>query len=590
MSLSLRKDEIRILSLLPAPFDIDQPAPIECEIDVARLSNLPDYEALSYVWGIEKASLPVKIAGQDVMISRALKIALLRLRLPDRKRLLWIDQLCIDQSNDEEKSQQVQLMSKVYSECSQFVVWLGEVKPSIPLSDADAACRLLRYMAEAGQADDPDSVPLPMEVTSDFNATIAALATIECRQNKWWDRIWTVQEGALPEVVVLQWGPFELPYSTFAEAQRTWVTHYVHQLHEFLGGRTSSNRQIIQDLLTHVFWLREATDHAGIPFELIRLYRYRRATDPRDGVYGLMGLCEKGRLPLTEKCDYSVPAARVFNTLSKELIIHDKGLQALTCSPRQHPSEATPGMASWAFDLAGSMPHSTPNLWYHAHGYNAYNAYEGLEELDVAAICEQIGAETLSLIGVYVDTIACLHDGLKKDAAVSLGDMLSLLPIWYKAATSCDFDTNNEATSGDSYTGTTYDRKEAFARFLVSDVIRIHGRPSKFVDEDDIQDLWKIMTGRKDEVDIDTRLAVCHSMVYHSMLVTETGLIGNVCLDARVGDQVWIFRGGKVPFVIRPKEGGSDEYTFVGQCYVQGVMQGEMTKRQGLVEKTVCLY
>jgi hypothetical protein len=116
-----------------------------------------------------------------------------------------------------------------------------------------------------------------------------------------------------------------------------------------------------------------------------------------------MGLCEKGRLPLTENCDYSIPTVRVFNTMSKELIIHDKCLQALTCSPRQHPPEATPGMASWPSTLRDR----------------------------------------------------CLI--LKKDAAVGVGDMLSLLPIWYKAATGCDFDANNEAASGDSYTGTTYD-------------------------------------------------------------------------------------------------------------------------------------
>jgi hypothetical protein len=40
MSLSLQKDEIRILSLLPAPFDIDQPAPIECDIDLDLLTHV----------------------------------------------------------------------------------------------------------------------------------------------------------------------------------------------------------------------------------------------------------------------------------------------------------------------------------------------------------------------------------------------------------------------------------------------------------------------------------------------------------------------------------------------------------------------
>jgi hypothetical protein len=227
---SLKEDEIRILSLLPAPFNANQPAPIEYEIDVVPLSNLPDYEALSYVWGWDKASLTITVAGKDIMITLTLNTALLRLRLPGRKRLLWVDQLCIDQSNDEEKTQQVQLMPKVYFECSQCVVWLGEVKPSIALSDNDAACRLLRFMAEAGQACDPNDVPLPTQVGSDIDVTVTVLAIIERRQNKRWDRIWTVREGTLPEDVVLQWGPFELLYSTFAQAQRTWVTHYIYQL------------------------------------------------------------------------------------------------------------------------------------------------------------------------------------------------------------------------------------------------------------------------------------------------------------------------------------------------------------------------
>jgi hypothetical protein len=146
--------------------------------------------------------------------------------------------------------------------------------------------------------------------------------------------------------------------------------------------------------------------------------------------------------------------------------------------------------------------------------------------------------------------MARLHDGPKNNAVVSVPprrereDILSLFPICHKAATGCDFDTNNDTASGDSYVGTTCDLKEAFARFLLSDLIRF-GRegdhPYKFVNEDDVQDLWKLMTGRQDKVDIETQSAVCYSILYHKMLVTETGLIGEVCLDARVGDQFWSF-------------------------------------------------
>ncbi|KAK8006975.1 hypothetical protein PG989_000965 [Apiospora arundinis] len=62
---------------------------------------------------------------------------------------------------------------------------------------------------------------------------------------------------------------------------------------------------------------------------------------------------------------------------------------------------------------------------------------------------------------------------------------------------------------------------------------------------------------------------------------TAKGLLGCGHLDTQPGDQVWIFRGGRVPFVVRPRDDDANgekkesDYTFVGECYVQGIMQGE---------------
>ena len=60
------------------------------------------------------------------------------------------------------------------------------------------------------------------------------------------------------------------------------------------------------------------------------------------------------------------------------------------------------------------------------------------------------------------------------------------------------------------------------------------------------------------------------------LMVTECGKIGTVATNAAVGDQV-VFFGGKVPFPLRPTE-THDEFFFVGQCYVDGMMDGQAMK------------
>lgn len=99
----LSSGEIRLLTLLPAS---DEQSMIECNIDVAELSGKPDYEALSYVWSGVPGSSTITLSGRPITVSRTLDNALRRLRLLDRKRTLWVDQICIDQQNNEEKMQQ----------------------------------------------------------------------------------------------------------------------------------------------------------------------------------------------------------------------------------------------------------------------------------------------------------------------------------------------------------------------------------------------------------------------------------------------------------------------------------------------------
>lgn len=137
-------------------------------------------------------------------ISRTLYNALRRLQLPDRSRLLWVDQLCIDEENIEEKTKQVQFMSKIYTKCTRCIAWVGEVRDDMPLEDAETAVQLLEYMSATYHAAHPDGVPMPPAVQPNFQAAIKALRGITFDENEWCGRIWTVQEAALPDDVHLQ--------------------------------------------------------------------------------------------------------------------------------------------------------------------------------------------------------------------------------------------------------------------------------------------------------------------------------------------------------------------------------------------------
>ena len=105
----LLSNEIRLLILLPGKWS----DPIRCKWRVVSLNGKPEYKALSYVWGRSKHSQPIYLNGSPVFITRHLRRALRQLRSDSEAVCLWVDAVCINQSNDEEKTEQVKMMGKI---------------------------------------------------------------------------------------------------------------------------------------------------------------------------------------------------------------------------------------------------------------------------------------------------------------------------------------------------------------------------------------------------------------------------------------------------------------------------------------------
>jgi hypothetical protein len=120
--LDLHLHQIRLISLLPGRY-FDK---IYCELNTVFLDNLPVYKALSYVWGDRTTLRRIVLNGVSFYITCNLEAALRRLRHPSKIRRFWIDMLCIDQSNMEERTHQVNLMRYIYSEAQETFLWLGD--------------------------------------------------------------------------------------------------------------------------------------------------------------------------------------------------------------------------------------------------------------------------------------------------------------------------------------------------------------------------------------------------------------------------------------------------------------------------------
>ena len=126
--LDLTQRVFRLVRLFPVAQATDVP---RCKINLAKLDQRERrYDALSYVWGDPNVTRDVKIVLPDdtektFRVTENLFAALVALRHQNKSRVLWIDAICIDQANLDERSHQVQRMLDIYQQARGVVVWLG---------------------------------------------------------------------------------------------------------------------------------------------------------------------------------------------------------------------------------------------------------------------------------------------------------------------------------------------------------------------------------------------------------------------------------------------------------------------------------
>ena len=147
---------------------------------------------------------------------------------------LWIDQICINQNNSDEKSVQVSIMGAIYRSAAQVTIWLGPGTPDsgqalsfiIDLWEALSA----HYELHNGGVDpfredygavrlEPTGFEVPVQIDPRWTALFGVL------DRKWFSRCWIVQEVMANDNVIVHCGNDQLDWS-YPRALNLVLDHY----------------------------------------------------------------------------------------------------------------------------------------------------------------------------------------------------------------------------------------------------------------------------------------------------------------------------------------------------------------------------
>ncbi|KAH8716769.1 heterokaryon incompatibility protein-domain-containing protein [Phaeosphaeriaceae sp. PMI808] len=182
-------------------------------VDKVRESEIK-YQALSWCWGKGDLDYTVIIEqGKESYkkrVKKDLAMALKYLRRPNKRRMLWIDAICINQDDPEERNQQVQMMSRIYTRAQKVCIWLGEDS-----DESELAFNFIRE--EITQLRNFD------KISSDKNYSDKWRALMMLMQREWFSRRWVVQEISLAKKAKIYCGPYSIQWKEFAVAVELFV-------------------------------------------------------------------------------------------------------------------------------------------------------------------------------------------------------------------------------------------------------------------------------------------------------------------------------------------------------------------------------
>ncbi|KAK2753188.1 heterokaryon incompatibility protein het-6-like protein [Colletotrichum kahawae] len=281
---SLASDEFRVLILTPVK---DALYPVHVELETCKDDGHPEYETVSYTWGGEDgdslACKPVFMGPYwDVILQTRNCWELLRhLRPRKGRRTVWVDAICINQYDMQEREEQVGKMSRIYQNAFRVVLYLGpDLAP--PTSDSSTYPKR-RYLHEFNTLHDS------LVLSPDKQSKSSAITLSDLFEREYFRRLWVIQELILSRVIALRVGNVEFVSDPLAHQRLEDGSEPTNEL--FNGSKVPWLRFIMQRVVEDIY---------GNDFQAaVELARGSHASDPRDLIFGVLGLIRETNGGLT---------------------------------------------------------------------------------------------------------------------------------------------------------------------------------------------------------------------------------------------------------------------------------------------------
>ncbi|RMZ33817.1 hypothetical protein D0859_02068 [Hortaea werneckii] len=382
----------RIVKIRRGPWNSE----IECNLLPSLISTenseqrFTPYYALSYHWGPAGGQHTVRILvdsnAYTIQVRKNLHTALRRLRSTQEDVHLWVDALCVDQENKEEKSSQIPLMRLIFSRANSVKVWLGEAA-----ANSDQAMDFIRTCATSDSFN---------KLIKDHSTPADWAALSSLMRRPWFSRRWIIQEIALGKSPELICGEKSVPWQDFAdvismaaykqsELQRLFRSSATYQNHPDYLGDLSELGAIRLAQLSDEFFLKGedgSTQQRLFTLEgLMSSLTAFEASDPHDILYAILWLASDA-VP-----KFKAPAS------STTFLVHSH--ESLTASPTVFHYDLEDGKAR---SRSGSMLSSSRQ---NSTVSTPADADSGLERP------ENGGSEAKNPPSILVHSFEPTHDG-----------------------------------------------------------------------------------------------------------------------------------------------------------------------------------
>ncbi|CEI63264.1 hypothetical protein FVEN_g197 [Fusarium venenatum] len=361
---------------------------VKCDLlPSVKLADVENkYLALSYCAGSAKNTRYISVNGTCCNAFANLHHALMEARHyweahnGQQEFLLWVDQICINQYDLDERSHQVSFMRDIYEKAKETLVCLSTPETS------EGGMKQLIKLREALEREDWDNSLSKFNLLLINNIEIkdevykSWASFIELRMSPWWNRAWVFQEFMASEQTTFLHGRSSMPYSSFMSLFRTfnggWIVpgrdsnglHYEVKLSKDERESTFG----AWSLLVAKANLSRTTDLKI----LLTLTQDSQATDPRDKLYSILGLVHPGYAIVP---DYSTNTDlhTLLEETTKRIILFDDSLEVFSYQNRQSLLSSNTGglLPSWVLN------------WTNSTSLRQIHGYEGhLEDVSIAKL------------------------------------------------------------------------------------------------------------------------------------------------------------------------------------------------------------